>query len=555
MSTETLKSLLNPQTSVQSTPNQATESSANIEERLWMNDSQRRGTSSISIGKRAANNEAVGGTNKRTKKLTENARGGQIKSSSRSKPELEGLEEDPMFAESSEGDDKFVPPEDNEDNEAEDETEAFQISAKELALERVKVIERKAKVKSRNPGNGSLDLLACQVLALEENDNDCILPPASGTVSIPEDDAMSDMSSVVDMSMLPSSEGEDVDKPLMKASQRGKAARDAKYQAEHPAMASYTNEGRKEKTRVRGSHAASMEDLNIGWHDSTHLVYPNQQRTISISLQQQAIKDVLHEGILLAIGLAIFQNGFAPSDKQLTGSRNSILSAAQSLKHVQIANRIEYDAQYARHLTNYVTGRVGNMRGKLEEVAQELVPSLYGIHQVPVTNDQHKKFVGDLLDRLNYIFPRTTKFSGLSQRGDGGGMAERKLRRKRTDTDPNDKVIFMISTENNQDDAKEIPQAMLGLVSIAIYATLEEWKDGGHQCKNEDFASADFNDQYEPHMKFIRAKILKLDGSGKGKYHSLMARLYRKANFSTSVVDENANDSKLLDLDFDGIED
>ncbi|KAJ3711135.1 hypothetical protein DFJ43DRAFT_1039322 [Lentinula guzmanii] len=511
MSTETLKSLLNPQTSVQSTPNQAPDSSANNEEKR----------------KRAANNEAVGGTNKRTKKSippAENARGGQIKSSSRSKPELEGLEEDPVFAESSE---------DDEDNEAEDETEAFQISAKELALERVKVIERKAQVKSRNPGN---------VPALEENDNDYILPPASGTVSVREDDAMSDMSSVVDMSMLPSSEGEDVDKPLMKASQRGKAARDAKYQAERPAMASFTNEGHKEKTRVH-PHAASMEDLNIGWPDSTHLVYPNQQWTISISLQQQAIKDVLHEGILLAIGLAIFQNGFAPSDKQLTGSRNSILSAARSLKHVQIANRVEHDTQYARHLTNYVTGQVGNMRGKLKEVAQELVPSLYGIHQVPVTDKTtlhaNKPYQHPAIIAIMQKF----FFSGNKSPG-----------RRFRDT---------FSSISDQDDAKEIPQAMLGLVSVAVrwdipsmswYLCRSQRKDGGHQRKNEDFASANFNDQYELHMKFIGAKILKLDRSGKGKYHSLMARLYREANSSTSVVDEN--DSNLLpDLDFDGMED
>ncbi|KAJ3800257.1 hypothetical protein GGU11DRAFT_754513, partial [Lentinula aff. detonsa] len=206
-----------------------------------------------------------------------------------------------------------------------------------------------------------------------------------------------------------------------------------------------------------------------------------------------------------------------------------------------------------------VTGRVGNMRGKLKEVAQELVPSLYGIHQVPVTDDQRKKFVGDLLDRLNYIFPRTTVTDKTTLRANEPYQHPAIIAIMQKfffsgNKSPGRRFRDTFSSISDQDDAKEIPQAMLGLVSVAIYAALKEWKDGGHQRKNEDFASANFNDQYELHMKFIGAKILKLDGSGKGKYHSLMARLYRKANSSTSVVDEN--DSNLLpDLDFDGMED
>ncbi|KAJ3990798.1 hypothetical protein F5050DRAFT_1898792 [Lentinula boryana] len=43
--------------------------------------------------------------------------------------------------------------------------------------------------------------------------------------------------------------------------------------------------------------------------------------------------------------------------------------------------------------------------------------------------------------------PLQLPLRSLSQRGDDSDEAEWKLRRKRTDTDPNDKVIFIINTE------------------------------------------------------------------------------------------------------------
>ncbi|KAJ3791774.1 hypothetical protein GGU11DRAFT_761320, partial [Lentinula aff. detonsa] len=138
------------------------------------------------------------------------------------------------------------------------------------------------------------------------------------------------------------------------------------------------------------------------------------------------IWDLLHEAILLAVGLAIFQHGFAPSDKQL------------------------------------VTGRFGHMRGKVKDTAQELVPSIYGSYQIPVENNACKNFIANLLNKMNYIFPRTNV-----------------------------------------------------LDSTTIFAVLKEWSEGLDQCKNQDFVSADFSDEYELYMMFLQTKILKDDGTGK----------------------------------------
>lgn len=61
-----------------------------------------------------------------------------------------------------------------------------------------------------------------------------------------------------------------------------------------------------------------------------------------------------------------------------------------------------------------------------------------------------------------------------------------------------------------------------------VFAALKEWSEGFDRRKNQAFVSADFSDEYEPHMMFLQTKILKDDGTGKVKYHALMSRLYRE---------------------------
>ena len=64
---------------------------------------------------------------------------------------------------------------------------------------------------------------------------------------------------------------------------------------------------------------------------------------------------VLQEAITLAIGLAIFENGFASSDMQLLHSAKSVIAANASYGHPLIADRFEKDKSFARCMTNYVS--------------------------------------------------------------------------------------------------------------------------------------------------------------------------------------------------------
>ncbi|KAJ3991027.1 hypothetical protein F5050DRAFT_1813083 [Lentinula boryana] len=267
------------------------------------------------------------------------------------------------------------------------------------------------------------------------------------------------------------------------------------------------------------------------------------QRTISLRLQPKAIQDIVHEAILLASGLAIFEEAFPTSDQQLTQSFRSLISAAGSLNQPLISNRIEKDDIFSRHLTNYVTGRVGKLRITVKKAAVDVVASLYGLLQVPADDEEksRKKFVKALLTKMNFVFPRNNLIDAISIR------LNEPYRHPAIITVLH-KVFFKgaksygqhfintFTSSSSTDDMKEIPSAMLTLVIVGIFAALKEWEEGEDQREEQDFASATFADVVGLHNALLIDKIRDAKvGNGAEKYHTLMARLYRDAKAGKGI--------------------
>ncbi|KAJ3709691.1 hypothetical protein DFJ43DRAFT_1044723 [Lentinula guzmanii] len=433
------------------------------------------------------------------------------------------------------------------------------LNEEDLIREHVKVVGKKGGYANR-----------CSLIQTVLGDDVDYIPPPSQPLNN-NYCSESEASSRVDLSMMPEDDDSEEDEaaPIL-TKQKISKARDAKYIAELPGIVPPPMETRTIQKPVRKqvahsrilhtSHAtaAMATDPNNDWPELTALIYPQQQRVISLTAQTQTIQRVLHEAINLAIGLAIFQNGFAPTAQQLADSKNSIMLAATKFELPEIVYRFERDDLYARHLITYVTGRVGHMRGKVKDAAQELVPSMYGIHQIPIENDARKSFVANLLSKMNFIFPRTNVAESSSictnepYRHPAIIAVMRKyffsghksLGRRFHDT---------FSSSVNSDDSKEIPRAMLGIVVVAIFAALKEWREGCDQRMTQDFVSAEFSDEYDLHMSLIQSKIHKEDGSGKLKYHALMSWLYHEVRIGEGS-NIKASSDKMPELDFDGMD-
>ncbi|KAJ3759124.1 hypothetical protein EV360DRAFT_69773 [Lentinula raphanica] len=342
-------------------------------------------------------------------------------------------------------------------------------------------------------------------------------------------------------------------------------ARDIKYESERPSMApappTTTAKKAVAKKTKEACSTTDTGDPNAGWPTEAHLNYPDgtkMQRTISLRIQPQAIQDILHEAITLASGLSMFDEAFPTSAQQFAQSYKSIVSAANSLSHPYIADRVEKDEIFRRHLTTYVTGRVGKMRVNVKEAAVNVVPGVYGILRVPTEDGERKEFVKSLLTKMNFIFPRKMITDANSVLRNEPYLhpaiiavlhnfffkGPKSFSRRFADT---------FESTSKTDDAKEVPQAMLSLVVIAIFAAIKEWEGGKDERDKQEFVASTFSDQYTLHATLLNEKIRNSNvGDGAQKYHTLMARLYREAKSGSGTAMDVAS-TLMPDIDLAGM--
>ncbi|KAK7461766.1 hypothetical protein VKT23_008196 [Stygiomarasmius scandens] len=449
------------------------------------------------------------------------------------------------------------------ESEHEDEDQAFQIDDHELAEERAEIIGRKGKKKGKSGAAAGGPTVNVND---NESDNAFIMPHRQQSVAtstqagivVPEvDDGKSEASSTLDLSLLPDESDEELSGNEEKT-QKQKNGRDSKYEAERPIMgptATRVNPGTLTSQSANAATAVSgsQTDPNQGWDAVTHMVYPQGQRTISKRAQSRILQYVLDEAIALTTGLALFKDAFARADDQLTDSTAGVLTACTNLKQPLIKDRCERDKNYAKHLTNYITSRIGHMRGLVKENAKNIVTTTYELSRVPTS--ERPVFVKALLENLTYIFPFNTPTDLSTRRRNepyrnpaitavlhkSFFKGSKALGRRYRDT---------FSSISPTDPSKEIPMPMLGLAGVAIFAALKEWLTG--EQVDDNFVAADFAEEYNQHIRLLKEGITKKDGSGKGKYHVIMAHLYREAT-ARSNVDAKV-DSRLPDFDFDGME-
>ncbi|KAJ4485649.1 hypothetical protein J3R30DRAFT_1386995 [Lentinula aciculospora] len=160
---------------------------------------------------------------------------------------------------------------------------------------------------------------------------------------------------------------------------------------------------------------------------------------------------------------------------------------------------------------------------------------MYGILRIPTKNGKRKNFVKDLLNKMNFIFPRNTITDAANIRRNEPYLHPaivavlHKIFFKGPKSFGQQFCDTFVSTSKT-DEAKEIPQAMLSLVIIGVFAAIKEWERGKDGRERQEFIASTFADQYTLHTTLINEKILNSKVShGAQKYHTLMARLNREA--------------------------
>ncbi|KAI1797996.1 hypothetical protein LXA43DRAFT_1088150 [Ganoderma leucocontextum] len=254
----------------------------------------------------------------------------------------------------------------------------------------------------------------------------------------------------------------------------------------------------------------------------------NDQHPRVYRVAVRAIKEVeTHIGTVNA-----FPEGEADGREYL---RNILIKHATALNYKEMVKRLRDDKRkkYWRKFASIPGQRVSLLRGRVKKLCEGTVRATYGL----TIGDSAK--VRWLLKGIAYTYPhdytaqsvvRNQPFS-LSIFVD---MLQVAFFSKRTSYGHRISHLFMSSLPD-QPDEKEIPAAMLGLISTAIYAAIDDFKFDRYEAQK--FEANMFIQAYRKNLE----NLSKIKIKNTAAYHRLMHDLYIRvtgpAGGSSTTVD------------------
>ncbi|RDX49825.1 hypothetical protein OH76DRAFT_1418297 [Lentinus brumalis] len=213
-----------------------------------------------------------------------------------------------------------------------------------------------------------------------------------------------------------------------------------------------------------------------------------KQRPRVRRIAKQAIEDML----INVCTVNAYPNG---PDKTNEFAQSSLRRSVKALGDMDIARRLKHNDKYWKKLATIPLQRVPNFRGKIKKVTDTLVKRAYGLKQ----GDALK--VIWLQEGLWYIFPFDYETSELRVP---------------------DCVAHFRSSLAEAPHEKEIPAAMLTLVAMAIYASIDDYRNVCFEAGN--FKSNLFIDIYRQNI----AALSEFKTEKPGKYHRFMQGLFKE---------------------------
>ncbi|PIL30258.1 hypothetical protein GSI_07436 [Ganoderma sinense ZZ0214-1] len=210
-----------------------------------------------------------------------------------------------------------------------------------------------------------------------------------------------------------------------------------------------------------------------------------------------------------------------------------LIKHATALGYVDMTKKLksnkETDEFYHRKLCTIASQRVNLIRGKVKKACQRQVKTVYGL----AVGDSEK--VSWLLDGIAYIFPHNYQVlknhTVVGEEAFNVPIFEDML----SDAFFSKKNSFgfrimsrFTSSDPEKPEEKEIPAAMLALVSTAIYASIEDYKHAPYEAGKFEVNS---------YLHVYKQNIAVLDDIKTGNlkaYHALLHGLY------TCIVGDNA---------------
>ncbi|PSR93706.1 hypothetical protein PHLCEN_2v4601 [Hermanssonia centrifuga] len=262
-----------------------------------------------------------------------------------------------------------------------------------------------------------------------------------------------------------------------------------------------------------------MAEWEKTWPVSTRLLY-NSRIKVNIGAQSVGIQRVLKSSIEELIADFAFRTAVYPADERISAQRSVVVSVATRLAFKEIGVRLREEWEYAKEFVEVGEHRVTLLRGGIKKTVTQVLASIYGLKQgecreriALLLEDLHYVYAGDIEGKLDKKNPFMNKL--ITQL-----LAVHFFNGPRSITSQYSNLFK--STIPERPDEKEIPEAMLGIICVAIYDGLGDWTTGTFTVAS-DFEVGNVEAEYLKVMDFlaeIKAKSVKM-------YHRIMHQVYK----------------------------
>ncbi|KAI0704545.1 hypothetical protein C8Q76DRAFT_697139 [Earliella scabrosa] len=275
--------------------------------------------------------------------------------------------------------------------------------------------------------------------------------------------------------------------------------------------------------------------------DSIELVLSKNGGRLKLKKQRPRVAQVARRAVDNIQANVCLTNAFPDGAEKTTDfARKALLKAAKDLGDQEIVRRLKRDGPYCKKLTSIPVQRIPNFRGKVKRVTDAIAGNVYNLRPGDVQN------VNFLQEGIRHIFPNNPAQQTVDGTKPYGIPVFAQVLRNAFFRDERsfgyrvvDRFESSLADEPNE---KEIPAAMLALVSTALYASIGDYRNIHY--KAGEFKANLFLDVYRQNMQTLS----ELKAERPRNYHNLMHNLYTEVCVLSGAPDARLPVKSFLNL-------
>ncbi|RPD72980.1 hypothetical protein L226DRAFT_572755 [Lentinus tigrinus ALCF2SS1-7] len=279
---------------------------------------------------------------------------------------------------------------------------------------------------------------------------------------------------------------------------------------------------KRSRTREAADEDSAMSSMNSNsdGDDSGIDIVPASKGHLKLTDQHHRVRRLVQAAIHEVLIIVCTQNAFPEgTGDSVNYARRALINAAKSVNDKDVLRRLKSDDKpYWQKLASMVTQRLSNLRGEIKKKTNSNPSSLYGLKKGDATH------VAWLLEGLRYIYPNDYTHDKVDGSQPFAAPIFEEVLTSVFFRSPRSLgyrlVPYFTSSLPDKPDEKEIPAALLALVSTALYASIDDYRQLPFTSKNFTV-----NANLEAYQRNVQ-ELANLKARKVTAYHRLMHGFY-----------------------------